>query len=70
MKLVSTLVVSLQPPVYMKSLFPKGARSTFGQNRVTNIMTLFSLRPTFRKHLRSEYNEQKEVIVNSIFSFS
>ena len=54
----------------MKSLFPKGARSMFGQNQVTNITTLFSLRPTFRKHLRSEYNEQKEVTVNSILSFS
>ena len=35
----------------MKSLIPKGAKSMFDQNRVTNITTLFSLPPTFRMHL-------------------
>ena len=37
-------------PIFMKSLIPKGAKSTFNQNRVINITTLFSLPPTFRTH--------------------
>ena len=53
----------------MKSLLPKGAKSIFDQNRVINITTLFSLPPTCRTHFGSEYNEQKEDIVNSILIF-
>ena len=53
----------------MKSLIPKGAKSIFDQNRVTNITTLISLPPTFSTHFWSEYNEQKEDIVNSILTF-
>ena len=53
----------------MKSLIPKGAKSIFYQNRVTNNTTLVSLPPTFRTHFWSEYNKQKEDIVNFILSF-
>ena len=61
-------VFFLPPCIYTckKSLLPKGAKSIFEQNRVTNITTLFSLPPTFRTHFWSEYNEQKEDIVISI----
>ena len=45
-------------------LIPKGAKSIFNQNWVTNITTLFSLPPTFRIHLWPEDNEPKEDIVN------
>ena len=55
--------------MYMKSLIPKGAKSMFDQNWVTNITTLFSLPPTFRMHLWSEYNEQQEDIVKLILGF-
>ena len=53
----------------MKSLIPKGVKSIFDQNRVTNLTTLFNLPPTFRTHFWSEYNEHKEDIVNSILRF-
>ena len=53
-----------------KSLFPKGTKSIFVQNRVIHITTFFSLPPTFRTHFWSEYKEQKEDNVNSkCFSF-
>ena len=37
-------------PHDIKGLIPKDAKSIFDQNRVTNIIALFSLYPTFKTH--------------------
>ena len=55
--------------LYLKSLFPKGAKSIVDQNRVINITTLFSLPPTFSTYFWSEYNEQKEGIKIQFWGF-
>ena len=48
---------------YMKSLMPKGAKSIFDQNRVTDITTLFSLPPTFKTHFWSKLTCKKKILL-------